>query len=120
MDRIFTLTTTTTTPSLHPDALHTWPEVRRWAEPQTPPLGTPPRRVGDAPPTVGLSNGGRPGNHTMGPTNEEASGQEKKPLPPEEKVWLFGPAEWRDGVLVAGAFASSRDRGVLPSSEDRV
>ena len=28
----------------------------------------------------------------MGLTNEEASGQEKKPLPPEEKVWLSGPA----------------------------
>ena len=27
-----------------------------------------------------------------GPTNEEVSGQEKKPLPPEEKVWLSGPA----------------------------
>ena len=70
--------------------LRTWPEVRRWAGPQTPPLGTPPRRVGVALPTVGLSNGGRPGNRTMGPTNEEARGQEKEPLPPEEKEWLSG------------------------------
>ena len=72
--------------------LRTWPKARRWAEPQTPPIGTPPGRVGVAPPTVGLSNGGRPGNRAMGLTNEEASGQETKPLPPEEKVWLSGPA----------------------------
>jgi len=65
--------------------LSTRPEVRRWAEPQTPPLGTPPRRVGVAPPTVRLSNGGRPGNHAMVPTNQEASGQGKRPLPPREK-----------------------------------
>ena len=52
---------------------------------QAPLIGTPPRRVGVAPPTVGLSNGGRPGNRAMGLTNQETSGQEKRPLPPEEK-----------------------------------
>ena len=93
--------------------------MRRWAEQQTPPLGTPPRGVGVALPTAGLSNGGQPGNRPMGPTNREASGREKKPLPPEEEVVVW-TSEEGDGVLVAGAFASSRDRGVLPSSEDRV
>jgi len=50
------------------------------------------QKGGSSPSTVGLSNGGQPGNLAMGPTNEEASGQENKPLPPEEKVWLSGPA----------------------------
>ena len=54
-----------------------------------PPIGTPPRRVGVAPPTVGLSNGRWPGNRAMGPTNQEASGQ-KKPLPPKAKRVVVG------------------------------
>ena len=76
-----------------------------------PPLGTPPRRVGVSPPTVGLSNGGRPGTRAMGPTNE-ASGQERKPLPPEGKVWWSGLA-FRRG-------RSSRDRGVCQAAGHRV
>ena len=36
----------------------------------SPQIGTPPRRVGVAPPSVGLSNEGRPGNRAMAPTNE--------------------------------------------------
>ena len=88
------------------------------------PIGTPPRRVGVAPPTVGLSNGGRPGNRAMVPTNEEASGQEKKPLPPEEKVWLSGPARretvcsWQERwpVRVIGAFCLA----VKVASPDRL
>ena len=86
-----------------------------------PPLGTPPRGVGVAPPIAGLPNGGRLGNRAMGPTNREVSGREKKPPPPEKEVWwLSGRAPERDGVLLAGALASSSGRGVLPSNEDRV
>ena len=65
--------------------LGTRPEVRKWAEPQTPPLGTPPRRVGVSPSTVRLSNRGRPGNRAMVPANREASGRKERPLPPREK-----------------------------------
>ena len=44
--------------------------------------GTPPRMVGVAPPTMGLSNEGRPANRTRLPSNQEASGEKKKSLGP--------------------------------------
>ena len=95
--------------------LSTRPEVRRWAEPQMPPLGISPRRVGVAPPTVHLSNGGRPGNRAMVPTNKEASGQEKRPLPPREKsVVILDEQEEIDLVLSpASALISSCRRRLL-------
>ena len=43
----------------------------------SPQSGTPPRMVGVAPPTVGLSNEGRPANRAMQPSNQEASGEER-------------------------------------------
>jgi len=45
----------------------------------SPQIGTPPRRVGVAPPTVGLSNEGWPANRTMQPSNQEANGQGRNP-----------------------------------------
>jgi len=97
--------------------LSTRPEVRRWAEPQTPPLGTPPRRVGVAPSTVRLSNGGWPWNRAMVPTNQEASGQGKRPLPPREKrLVIFGRTEEIHLVLLpASALISSCHRCLLSS-----
>ena len=82
--------------------------MRREAELQMPPIGTSPRRVGVAPPTVGLSNGRRPGNRAMGPTNQEVSGQEKKPLPPKEEE--SGGREQR----------CETDRGVCQAAGHRV
>ena len=42
--------------------------------------------MGVALPTVGLSNRRRQGNRAMGPTNQEASGQEKTRLPPKRVI----------------------------------
>ena len=78
-------------------------------------IGTPPRRVGVAPPTVGPSNGRRPGNRAMGPTNQEASGREKKPLPPEKEGWWLsgraGGGGLRPSALILLALISSRLAG---------
>ena len=45
----------------------------------SPQIGTPPRRVGVAPPTVGLSNEGRPANCATQLSNQEASSQGRNP-----------------------------------------
>ena len=47
--------------------------------------GTPPRMVGVAPPTMGLSNEGRPANRVRQSSNQEASGEKKKSLGPQER-----------------------------------
>ena len=44
---------------------------------QSPQLRLRPRKVGVAPPTVGLSNEGWPANRAMEPSNQKASGEEK-------------------------------------------
>ena len=92
---------------------------------QTPPIGTPPRRVGVAPPTVGPSNGRRPGNRAMGPTNQEASGQEKKPLPPKKKYASGCRDERGETEIVAIAVCSlgsgnAKVVGSRPTVEVRV
>ena len=56
------------------------------------------QKGGSCPPTVGLSNGRRPGHRAMGPTNQEARGQ-KKPLPPKEECGCQG--QRRETEIVA-------------------
>ena len=46
---------------------------------QSPQLRLCPRKVGVAPPTMGLSNEGQPANRTMQPSNQEASGEKRNP-----------------------------------------
>ena len=51
--------------------------LKAWAEPPSPQIRLRPRKVGVAPPTVGLSNEGRPADRAMEPSNQKASGEER-------------------------------------------
>ena len=58
--------------------------------------GTPPRMVGVAPPTMGLSNEGRPANRAMPPSNQEASGEKRNRshLKRARVIGVFGLTVW--------------------------
>ena len=51
--------------------------LKAWAEPPSPQIRLRPRKVGVAPPTVGLSNEGRPADRARRPSNQEVSGEER-------------------------------------------
>ena len=86
--------------------------LKAWAEPPSPQIRLRPRKVGVAPPTMGLSNEGRPADRAMEPSHQEARGEKRNRSHLKRVAVIVATAErlqswWRlasSAVLVAIGF----------------